>query len=333
MEEESSLLSEAAHQQEPTMINIQEQSSLLTANSIDMVTVANAVTESSTFSSIAALWRQSISSSTGIKSLDLADAKYDKFYLSAVKKQALMKAVKLERDLQRAALLCIKDAEFAIKSNKVDIDKIFVKPPTRSRLEGSIDKRLQCYRDDPSVLAELVSRTISDQHKLRAEKMNTARNKFSVAQESIVEPPASISPRSLSPSERSAIVRERRNTIAAEQQKAAEDLIALRILKAEQKSLHDAQKVFLQLIINAQVGMALQQTIEDIRQQAIEQRLQKEREAVMWQSAIKIQRKWILTWQEAITDVLITNREYSSVISKKILERRQLMIKKQYRLT
>lgn len=317
------------------MINIQEQSSLLTANSIDMVTGANAVTEPSTFSSIAVLWRQSISSSTGIKSLDLADAKYDKFYLSAVKKQALMKAVKLERDLQRAALLCIKDAEIASKSNKVDIDKIFVKPPARSRLEGSIDKRLQYYRDDPSVLAELVSRTESSQHKLRAEKMKmiTARHNFSVTQESMVEPTMSISPRSLSPSERNAIVRERRNTIAAEQQKAVEDLISLRILKAEKKNLHDAQKVFLQLIINAQVSMALQQTIEDIRQQAIEQRLQKEREAVMWQSAIKIQRKWILTWQEAITDVLITNREYSSVISKKILERRQLMIKKQYRLT
>jgi hypothetical protein len=332
MEEESIVL-EDAHHQESMVVDIQEQSSLLTFNSTDMITVANVITEPSNAPSIAALWRQSISSSQGVKSLELADAKYDMFYLSAVKKQALMKAVKLERDVQRAALLCIKDAEMAMKSNKVNVDKIFVKPPVRSRLEGAVDRRLQYYRDDPSVLAELISRTESNHHKLRAEKLNTARNKSLVAQESIVEPSVSISPRSLSPSERSAIVRERRDTIVLEQQRAVEDLISLRILKAEQKSLSDAQRVFLQLVFNAQVVMALQRTVEDIRQQVIERRLQKEKEAVMWQSAIRIQRKWILTWQESITDVLITNRAYNSILSNKILERRQLMIKKQYRLT
>jgi len=86
--------------------------------------------------SIASLWKQSTSASINPKvRLELADSKYDKFYLVASKKQAAIKTERLERDLNRAAMLCMKDAETAFKSKKVNIEDIFAKPPPRSRLE------------------------------------------------------------------------------------------------------------------------------------------------------------------------------------------------------
>jgi hypothetical protein len=140
----------------------------------------------------------------------------------------------------------------------------------------------------------------------------------------------SMSPRSLSPKDRISVVRERKATMVLDKQRAIEELVAMRALKAEQKCHTDTQKFLLLVFGHVQAALAFRCALEDAKARKEAERVQNEHEAMMWTSALKIQRKWILTWRDAITNVLITNRNFN--ISERILERRHMMINKQYRL-
>ena len=84
---------------------------------------------------LSSVWANSVSESSHIAKIQLADAKYDKFYLKSIKKYETRKETKLARDLFRAEMISSKDAAFQIKKPKVDVDTLGVKFSPRSRLE------------------------------------------------------------------------------------------------------------------------------------------------------------------------------------------------------
>jgi hypothetical protein len=122
-----------------------------------------------------------------------------------------------------------------------------------------------------------------------------------------------------SPRDRAMRVRHRRDTILMEKQKAAEDFISLKANRAQEKLESDTRKVALQMVMCALAGSgfakmlpSMRLSIEVERQRVI--RLDEEDRA-----ASKIQRTWILTFQRAVSDIIITTRE--NRISEIILQR------------